>query len=220
MTKSQKLMPIKLVNLSIFNLIEIYLKDKIIYDSSIFGLKNFNTSELLSNSFDKSGGDEFCLYEKSYRSTNYNNSIGLKIYYENGVIIGNGLDVGGERIATILKNINSNINNSIKKLEIYMDESFSDGYLVINSTIILWFVKTAKDRRSKFILRKISTVFSFDSEWSNKFFAEIKSIKKNNIQIHSKSLAHKKFRKNLAVKELVVSTSNLPNQAMLSQATA
>jgi len=145
---------------SVSQLLRIFLTGKYISTPDLFGLRDFSAGELLKNSYQMTGDDFYCLYEKDYRLIGLDSSLNLKNYFSQGEFISNGVDLAGARICTELSRFCSSKIDSllIYSIELLLDESLDFGSLVINDFLELRFGKTTRSKRKKkFHLTGIST---------------------------------------------------------------
>ena len=146
-------------NVSLEQILYIFLKEKYISDPGIFSLHNFSIEELTKKSFDKVGDDFFCLYEKKYRTKNSNSDFNMKLYFHENNFMSNGVDFS-IRICTYLAKFKNEFNDFIKinSIEILLDDYFESGSLIVNEFIEMRFGKIGRPKaKKKFHLMGIST---------------------------------------------------------------
>jgi len=204
---------------SVNQLLRIFLTKKYISTPGLFGLCDFSANELLKNSYQMTGDDFYCLYEKNYRLAGSDSNLNLKNYFSQGEFISNGVDLTGARICTVLSRFcSSKIDSSlIYSIELFLDESLDFGSLVINDFLELRFGKTTRPKhKKKFHLTGISTDYELPlGSAERKINTRGARVMKKKISFCHALL---KFAEEPAVKNLVMCVrENLPH-AILDEA--
>lgn len=200
---------LKTINLSINDLIENFIKNKIITNINLFGIENFTINYLSKNNFHKIGYDDYFLLEKNFRIINSLNEVNLKIYYCDGVYDSNGIDFGGVRFLSLLKKISRNEEILFKKIEIFIDDIFN-MHLIINNEIIFWLGRSNKKIRNNFKLLCMSSNFSYTGKVNHDSI--IKSIKNNSAKITPENFLYSKYNNNMQIKLIINAIfKNFPN---------
>lgn len=185
-------------------LLYIFLTEKYISDPLIFGLADFSMQELATNSFEITGDDFFCLYEKVYRVSGSESEINLKVYFLNKQFFSNGIDLFECKISTCLLNFCKSPRKlkSINSIELLLDNSLDSGSLIINDFLDVRFQKSKFGSKKKFHLAGISTNFentpSKSDGKSNTRFA------RNMKDAFPFQYVLKKFKKNAAIRDLAM----------------
>lgn len=194
-----------LINTTAEDLIYIYLSKKYISNPAIFKLPDFSIEQLLKNSFERTGDDFYCMYEKSYRIANSNVYTNIKNYFQNNQFISNGLDLSNGRLCTILSNLQKKYNQTTKidSIEFLLDDSLEYGSLIVNKFLDIRFGKLRDCKyKSKFHFTGISTDYEIPSDSTEK------KVSTNGARIMKNkfSFSHltKLSKDNPAIKELVI----------------
>jgi len=190
---------------SISEIIYMFLTENYLTKPSLLQIKEFTIEDLARNSFEMTGNDFFCLYEKTFRLQNSRRHVNVKNYFHNRKFISNGIDFfDGGRIFNVLEKLKDKCENQydINSIELLMDESLNYGSLIINKFLDIRFSKSDRPKRKKkFLLIGIST----DYEVPNDEFAKNGNTHGARLLKECFSFFHasKKFKNDLAIQELV-----------------
>ncbi|WP_157462666.1 hypothetical protein [Curvibacter gracilis] len=194
-----------LLQASISDILYIFLKEKYIANPNLLKIKDFTIEELLKNSFEMTGDDFFCLYEKTFRLQNTRVYANVKNYFHNGEFISNGIDFfGADKMCNALKKLKDKFENhfEINSVELLVDESFNYGSMIINGFLDVRFSKLRRPKRKKkFFLVGISTDYEVSSgELAKNGNTHGARLLKDYISFFN---ASKKFKNDPAIQELV-----------------
>lgn len=192
-----------LIELSVVDIICIYINNGLIVDPKVFGLKEFSFDELLGEGFHMEGDSSFCLFEKEFRLKDGKHIANAKIYFSNEGFVSNGFDFWSGRLVSILSCLGVKCNDErfarVTSMDFLVDEDFNFGSLIINNCLDVRFLRRA-GRRNRFKISGISTDFQFEKQNLrpnvNTGFA--RAIKKE-ISVYA---AKKRFKYDLGINEL------------------
>ena len=191
-------------DISVEEIIKIYLTEGLVKSPEIFGLKDFSEKELIKNSFYRAGDDNFCLWEKSYRVCNRKYYINFKLYFVEKKYESNGIDLFGVKFKTFINNyaILYGDLGYIKTIRLYLDGSGCFGSIVINDNLDFRFEKRGVHLKRKFFeFTGLSTDIGESNNFTEKKINTTHA--KKTKTTYSFSEAKKKFPRNKAVIELI-----------------
>lgn len=150
---------------SVAELLACYVEDGLLLQPDRFGLPDFTLASLRDKGFAREGDDEYCLYEKSYRSAGSTAGVHLKLYMEHGVGVSNGIDIWpSTRLETCLLDLKRrDASQLIRTVEILVFDDKRNGSLLLNDELVLRFGAHGKSRRNKFRVIGLSTNSRFDT---------------------------------------------------------
>lgn len=197
----------KTIDITIGQIIQKYLLCKYLSGPNIFGLASYDMENAIKNSFAPSGDTEYSVYEKEFRLAREEIYIYLKLYYENGKFISNGLSIRGARISRLFRGLDANVFSSlIKSFDVFFDDSFECGSIIINNYLEIRFsIKRNPNKKKKFQLVGISTDYELPID------STARSINTNGARSRNnrcpQTMFEKASKKNAAVHQLLAFTS-------------
>jgi len=197
-----KILP-PLIELSIVDILYIYINIGLIVEPKIFGLKSFSFDELACNGFHMEGDISFCLFEKEYRLLGVGGFVNVKIYFLDGDFFSNGFDFESGRLISqfscFKKEYDLSQASCIRSVDFLLDDGCDCGSLIINGYLDVRFRRRG-GRRERFKICGISTDVVFEGgELRSGGNVKFARAMKGAVSVYD---ANKRFESDLGIKEL------------------